>query len=102
MFAPAKATNTSALPVYVFIQGGGFSDNGNADYNGAELIDAADGQMVVVNFNYRVGPYGFLASQEIVESELSLNNGLKDQRQLLRWVQTHISKVGTAPLFLKL
>ncbi|KAF2273306.1 alpha/beta-hydrolase [Westerdykella ornata] len=98
VFAPADATNTSALPVYVFIQGGGFNDNGNADYNGAQLIDAANGQMVVVNFNYRVGPYGFLASKEIAEDkELSLNNGLKDQRQLLKWVKTHISKFGGDP-----
>jgi carboxylesterase type B len=97
VFAPAKATNTSALPVYVFIQGGGFNANGNANYDGSELIYAADGQMVVVNFNYRVGPYGFLASEELASSkELSLNNGLKDQRQLLKWVQRHISKVCDA------
>jgi carboxylesterase type B len=102
VFAPAKATNTSALPVYVFVQGGGFNDNGNANYNGTELIDAADGQMVVVNFNYRVGPYGFLASKELASSkELSLNNGLKDQRQLLKWVQAHISKVRKATLLVE-
>lgn len=54
--------------------------------------------MVVVNFNYRVGPYGFLASQEIVANEtLSLNNGLKDQRQALKWVQKHIQEFGGDP-----
>ena len=63
--------------------------------NGKNLIRAAKGDMVVVNFNYRVGPYGFLSSKEIVQnSTLSLNNGLKDQRQLLKWVQEHISKVS--------
>lgn len=49
--------------------------------------------MVVVTFNYRVGPYGFLAGEE-VEQGASLNNGLKDQRKALKWVQKHISKVG--------
>jgi hypothetical protein len=49
--------------------------------------------MVVVTFNYRVGPYGFLAGEEI-EKGASLNNGLKDQRKALKWVQKHISKVG--------
>lgn len=49
--------------------------------------------MVVVTFNYRVGPYGFLAGEEI-EKGASLNNGLKDQRKALKWVQQHISKVG--------
>lgn len=51
--------------------------------------------MVVVTFNYRVGPYGFLAGEE-VEQGASLNNGLKDQRKALKWVQKHISKVSQA------
>ncbi|KAF2190580.1 alpha/beta-hydrolase [Zopfia rhizophila CBS 207.26] len=98
VFASAKATNSSSLPVYVFIQGGGFNSNGNANMDGAQLINAASGQMVVVNFNYRVGPYGFLASKEITSDKtLSLNNGLKDQRQLLNWVKTHIDKFGGDP-----
>lgn len=49
--------------------------------------------MIVVDFNYRVGPYGFLASSE-VQSKGSLNNGLKDQRKALEWIQKHISKVS--------
>lgn len=59
------------------------------------MIKAAQGQMVVVNFNYRVGPYGFLASKELVANKTtSLNNGLKDQRQLLKWVKAHIDQVS--------
>lgn len=69
--------------------------NGNANYDGRDLIDAAHGDMVVVNFNYRVGPYGFLASREIEANKtLSLNNGLKDQRMLLKWVQKYIHEFG--------
>lgn len=49
--------------------------------------------MIYVDFNYRVGPYGFLASSE-VKSKGSLNNGLKDQRKALEWVQKYISKVS--------
>ncbi|KAH6618957.1 triacylglycerol lipase-like protein [Boeremia exigua] len=95
VFAPSAATNTSKLPVYVFIQGGGFNVNGNANYDGADLIEAARGDMVVVNFNYRVGPYGFLASKEVEANRtLSLNNGLKDQRLLLAWVQKYIHEFG--------
>jgi carboxylesterase type B len=98
VFAPAKSSNLSGLPVYVFIQGGGFSVNGNANYNGADLIDAADNNIVVVNFNYRVGPYGFLAGKEITANKsLSLNNGLKDQRQALKWVKKHIQQFGGNP-----
>ena len=99
VWSPANATNSNALPVFIFIQGGGFSSNGNFDYNATDLVMAADQQLVVVNFNYRVGPYGFLASQEIADNKtLSLNNGLKDQRQLMKWVQDHISKVRVPSL----
>ncbi|KAJ4330667.1 hypothetical protein N0V95_010017 [Ascochyta clinopodiicola] len=95
VFAPSKATNTSKIPVYVFIQGGGFNMNGNANYDAADLIDAAGGDMIVVNFNYRVGPYGFLAGKQIAANKtLSLNNGLKDQRMLLKWVQKYIHEFG--------
>jgi carboxylesterase type B len=52
--------------------------------------------MVVVDFNYRVGPFGFLASQEVEEGG-DLNAGLLDQRLLLQWVQTYISLFGGDP-----
>lgn len=48
--------------------------------------------IVVITFNYRVGPYGFLASPE-VEKRASLNNGIKDMIQALKWIQEHIDKV---------
>jgi Carboxylesterase family len=48
--------------------------------------------VVVVNFNYRVGPYGFLASKEVQENG-DLNVGLKDQRQVFEWVQKYIREV---------
>lgn len=92
VFAPTDVTDDSRLPVFFWIQGGGFNANTNSNYNGAGLIQAADYNMVVVTLNYRVGPYGFLASQE-VESQASLNNGLKDQIKALQWVQKYIEKV---------
>lgn len=49
--------------------------------------------IVVVTFNYRVGPYGFLSGEE-VEKQGSVNNGLKDQIKALEWVQKHIRKVS--------
>lgn len=54
--------------------------------------------MIVVNFNYRVGPYGFLASNEVLAGARGgVNNGLKDQRKALEWVQKHISLFGGDP-----
>lgn len=97
VYAPTNAVaQNKKLPVYFFIQGGGFAALTNPNYNGTGLINASGNNIVVVTFNYRVGPLGFLASKEI-QSQASLNNGLKDQRKALEWVRKHISKVKQNP-----
>ncbi|EMC97540.1 hypothetical protein BAUCODRAFT_147606 [Baudoinia panamericana UAMH 10762] len=96
VYAPSNATQSSKLPVFFFVQGGGFNTNSNANYNGSGLITAAGKNIVVVNFNYRVGPYGFLAGQEILAGG-SVNNGLKDQRLALHWIQQYIAQFGGDP-----
>ncbi|PQE21386.1 triacylglycerol lipase protein [Rutstroemia sp. NJR-2017a BBW] len=73
--------------------GGGFNSNANPNLNGTSLIKAGDLDIVVVTFNYRVGPWGFLASKEVVENG-DTNVGLKDQRFMLEWVQKHITKLS--------
>lgn len=78
------------------MQGGGFNTNSNPNLNGSGLIKASGMSIVVVNFNYRVGPYGFLASEEVL-ADGSVNNGLKDQRKALEWVQQYISLFGGDP-----
>lgn len=55
LYAPDDATENSKLPVYVWIQGGGLQSQANRNYDGQGLIEAADRDLVVVNFNYRVG-----------------------------------------------
>lgn len=95
VYAPSNANSISNLPVYIFIQGGGFNENTGTN-NGRALLRASAMGMVIVTFNYRVGPFGFLASAE-VQKNGSLNNGLKDQRQMLRWVQDHIRQFGGNP-----
>lgn len=90
IFAPTAATTESPVPVMYFIQGGGFESNSNANFNGSAL--AMFGDIVVVQVNYRVGPFGFLQSEEVKERG-SLNNGLKDLIQGLKWLQAHISGV---------
>ncbi len=96
LYAPSNATDDSKLPVYVFIQGGGFNFNANANLNGTSLVMASGRNIIVITFNYRVSLYGFLASAE-VQIGGSLNNGLLDQRKVLRWVQKYISKFGGDP-----
>ena len=93
VYAPTNTTADSRLPVFVFLQGGGFNSNANPNFNGTGLILASDLNIVIVTFNYRVGPYGFLTSQEVADDG-DLNVGLKDQRKVLEWVQQYIYMVS--------
>lgn len=77
--------------MWLFIQGGGYATLGQF-FNGTEVVSASGGQIIFVNFNYRVGALGFLASNALKEDG-DLNAGLLDQRRMLEWVQEHIAKV---------
>lgn len=68
----------------------------NLNLDGSKLVRAGDYDIVVITFNYRVGPWGFLASKEI-RDDGDLNAGLLDQRKVLKWVQEHIRKFGGDP-----
>lgn len=95
MFTPSDATPHSKLPVWVFIQGGAYATNANANYNGTEVVQESGNKIVFVNFNYRVGALGFLAGKDVKEDG-DLNVGLLDQRMALQWVKKHIHQVCTS------
>ncbi|KAE8444024.1 hypothetical protein EG329_001153 [Mollisiaceae sp. DMI_Dod_QoI] len=96
VWGPAKATAGSKLPVWVYIQGGGYVANSNANYNGSTVVANSKQNIVFVNFNYRVASWGFLASEK-VRAGGDLNVGLLDQRLALKWVQDHIEQFGGDP-----
>jgi para-nitrobenzyl esterase len=106
VWVPAAASSTSALPVLVWMYGGGnFAggtnfglselDLGRNVYDGQTLADAQNA--VLVSFNYRVGPLGFLAHPALTASNpehTSGNNGLLDAILALHWVQDNIAAFG--------
>ena len=94
VYKPSKATSRSKLPVWVYIPGGGYSNNANNNYNGSEVVAKSGENIVFVNFNYRVGALGFLASSHVAQDG-DLNAGLLDQRKLLHWVKKYIREVNT-------
>ncbi|RHZ57485.1 putative carboxylesterase [Aspergillus thermomutatus] len=96
VFTPSNATTHSKLPVWVFIQGGAYATNSNANYNGTQVVQESGNSIIFVNFNYRVGAFGFLAGKE-VEEDGDLNVGLLDQRKALLWVKKHIRQFGGNP-----
>ena len=95
----AVAPGSAGLPVMVWIHGGGFSVGSGAlpFYDGAALASRG---VVVITFNYRLGPFGFLAhpglSQE-AQDGVSGNYGLLDQIAALRWVRDNARAFGGDP-----
>lgn len=87
------ARDGGARPVMVWFHGGGFSSGaGLMDwYDGGAL--AAQGDVVVVGVNYRVGALGYLCLDGVAEGNL----GLYDQLEALRWVRAHIAEYGGDP-----
>jgi para-nitrobenzyl esterase len=92
------AVDGGRRPVLVWIHGGGFrtGQGGIPWYNGARF--AANGDIVVVSFNYRLGALGFahLArfGDEYAASGLS---GILDQVAALEWVRDNIAAFGGDP-----
>lgn len=55
----------------------------------AAQFDGSDG-FVYVSINYRLGAFGFLNGQTLLEAGGTPNVGLHDQRLALQWVQDYI------------
>lgn len=92
IWTPSEIKPGTKLPVMVFIYGGGFTSGYSSDplYDGSFL--AANKNVILVSFNYRLGVLGFLASDE-----LSGNYGFMDQQLALSWVQNTIQDFGGDP-----
>ncbi|KAJ7704488.1 Alpha/Beta hydrolase protein [Mycena rosella] len=95
VYSPA-ITAMKLLPTIVWIHGGGYVIGSASDYNGAELVQESNREVVVVVIQYRLGVFGFLAGQQVKDGGV-LNAGLLDQDFALRWVNKNIRKFGGDP-----
>ncbi|XP_037035579.1 venom carboxylesterase-6-like isoform X1 [Bradysia coprophila] len=87
VFTP-DTTFSKRLPVIFFIFGGGFYA-GSANIYGPELL--LDHDVILVTFNYRLGPFGFFS---LGNRDYSGNLALKDQLLALKWVRDNIHSFG--------
>jgi para-nitrobenzyl esterase len=97
VWTPAEPGEDAALPVYVFIHGGGFAAGTGAlsMYSGAGFAKKG---IVAVTINYRLGVLGFFASQETLKRYGTTGNwGLLDQIKALEWVRDNIAAFGGDP-----
>jgi len=98
IWTPARQADEK-LPVLFWIFGGGFNNGhaSRAEFDGRKLAELGS---VVVTFDYRCGPLGFLALPELTAESphhASGNYGTLDQIQALKWVQQNIAAFGGDP-----
>jgi para-nitrobenzyl esterase len=87
------APDSRKRPVLVWIHGGAFASGAGslAWYSGERF--AADGDLVAVSINYRLGALGFLCLPGVSDGNL----GLLDQVAALRFVRDNIAVFGGDP-----
>eukprot|EP00041_Stephanoeca_diplocostata_P020449 m.458130 g.458130 ORF g.458130 m.458130 type:complete len:606 (-) comp21581_c0_seq1:234-2051(-) len=94
IWRPAGTTTASKLPVYFFIHGGGFIIGAASTRwtDGAHV--AGSSNVIVVSINYRLGPLGFLVTDDPDVHGNGGMNGIADQILALKWVQENIGAFG--------
>ena len=87
-----------ALPVFVWIHGGGFTGGSSFApiFDGTEFARAG---VIVVTVAYRLGVMGFLEMEPLLGAAYagSANNALRDLICALRWVKENIEAFGGDP-----
>lgn len=91
---------TAALPVMVWIHGGGNVSGASKLYDGALL--AKEQKVIVVAVQYRLGPFGWFAHEAIrdtAETDLdrAANFGILDIVASLEWVRDNAAAFGGTP-----
>jgi para-nitrobenzyl esterase len=101
----APTPKPSKAPVMVWIHGGGDFAGSAGDKVPSSQQLWFDGKVfaqkhgiVVVTFNYRLGPFGFFAHPELAaEGSNPGNQGLLDQNMVLAWAHDNIAAFGGDP-----
>ena len=88
---PRVDAGAKRKPVLVWIHGAGTIGSGDV-FDASRL--AAEGDLVVVTINYRMGLFGGFGHPRLKDSGTL---GLQDQRAALRWVRRNIAAFGGDP-----
>jgi carboxylesterase type B len=84
------------VPVVVYVHGGAFNFGKGSERNIASFVAHSTDPIVGVDFNYRLGPLGFLPSSLTARAGI-LNVGLRDQQAALEWVRRNVAAFGGDP-----
>ncbi|KAJ7484432.1 Alpha/Beta hydrolase protein [Mycena latifolia] len=104
---PAGLTSQSRVPVMLWVHGGGDRGYGSSwIYDGGSIVRKSmliERPVIVVTFNFRIGLFGFAASQSIRDDNKTAgdigvgNYGLRDQRTAMEWIHRFIQEFGGDP-----
>src|SRR5262245_3588446 len=95
----AAQSGSERRPVMFWIYGGAYNEGaGSSPHTDGSAL--ARRGVIVVTFNYRLGPFGFYSHPELTkesEHNASGNQALMDTMTALKWVQTNIAAFGGDP-----
>ena len=97
IWTPAKRAGEK-LPVMVWLYGGAYNEGGgNAPFSEGDNL-AAKG-VVMVTFNYRVGPFGFFSHPELTAEGggAAGNQALGDSIAVFKWLKANVEAFGGDP-----
>ena len=97
IWTPESASETSKLPVLVYIHGGGFTGGCGHEkhFDGPVWPDKG---VIGVTLNYRLGLMGFVCLPQLEEEAGHTGNyGLYDQMTAIKWVKDNIASFGGDP-----
>lgn len=99
IWAPSGTEPGAGKPVMVWVHGGAFVLGSSSQplYEGRRL--SAEGDVLVVTINYRLGVFGFLdlAGMGASGCRFDSNVGLRDVLAALQWVRDNIAAFGGDP-----
>jgi len=102
VMAPSTGSLTKpskGFPVMVYIHAGEFQFGSSDDLESNKPLQLPT-DVVLVDFNYRIGAFGYLggdALRGLSPSGSTGNYGMQDQRFALQWVQKNIAQFGGDP-----
>lgn len=98
IWTPADSAGEN-LPVMVWLYGGAYNEGGgNAPFSEGDRL--AQKGVVMVTFNYRVGPFGFFSHPELTAESphgASGNQALADSIAAFKWLKENVASFGGDP-----
>ncbi|KAG9011486.1 hypothetical protein FRB94_008317 [Tulasnella sp. JGI-2019a] len=94
-----NVTQTSKLPVMIWVYGGAFVEGAASTYNPTSILLQASvmqSPIIFVGLQYRLGIWGFCQGVQCGANNAT-NLGLRDQVMAFQWVQDNIEAFGGDP-----